>query len=179
MRVIAGKYKRFPLTAPKGVTSRPTTDKIKETMFNILGPMEGIGLDLFAGSGGLGVEALSRGLSKVIFVDGSFDAIQMIKKNTSFVDEDVEIYKNDYKRALKALNKRDVQFDMIFLDPPYQKNIVNEALPLIQSFDLLAKGGQILIECEKNEQIDTLDFEVVKNETYGITKLIILRGKHE
>ncbi|WP_414043473.1 16S rRNA (guanine(966)-N(2))-methyltransferase RsmD [Macrococcus animalis] len=179
MRVIGGKYKRFHLTAPKGITSRPTTDKIKETMFNILGPMDGIGLDLFAGSGGLGVEAISRGLSKVIFVDGSFDAIQMIKKNTSFLDEDVEIYKNDYKRALKALNKRNIQFDMIFLDPPYQKNIVNDALPLIQSFDLLAKGGQILIECEKNESIDTLDYEIIKNETYGITKLIILRGNYE
>ncbi|WP_414052777.1 16S rRNA (guanine(966)-N(2))-methyltransferase RsmD [Macrococcus animalis] len=179
MRVIGGKYKRFHLTAPKGITSRPTTDKIKETMFNILGQMDGIGLDLFAGSGGLGVEAISRGLSKVIFVDGSFDAIQMIKKNTSFLDEDVEIYKNDYKRALKALNKRNIQFDMIFLDPPYQKNIVNDALPLIQSFDLLAKGGQILIECEKNESIDTLDYEIIKNETYGITKLIILRGNYE
>ncbi|WP_414046878.1 16S rRNA (guanine(966)-N(2))-methyltransferase RsmD [Macrococcus equi] len=179
MRVIAGKYKRFSLTAPKGVTSRPTTDKIKETMFNILGPMQGMGLDLFAGSGGLGVEAISRGLSKVIFVDGSFDAIQMIKKNTSFLDEEVEIYKNDYKRALKALHKRDIQFDIIFLDPPYQKNIVNEALPMIQEFNLLANGGQILIECEKNEVIDTLDYEVVKNEIYGITKLIILRGRYE
>ncbi|TDL39187.1 16S rRNA (guanine(966)-N(2))-methyltransferase RsmD [Macrococcoides bohemicum] len=179
MRVIGGKYKRFQLTAPKGVTSRPTTDKIKETMFNILGPMNGIGLDLFAGSGGLGVEAISRGLSKVIFVDGSFESIQMIKKNTSFLDEEVEIYKNDYKRALKALNKRDIQFNMIFLDPPYQKNIVNEALLMIKEFDLLAEDGQILIECEKNEIIDTLDYEVIKNETYGITKLIILRGNYE
>lgn len=179
MRVIGGKYKRFQLTAPKGVTSRPTTDKIKETMFNILGPMNGIGLDLFAGSGGLGVEAISRGLSTVIFVDGSFESIQMIKKNTSFLDEEVEIYKNDYKRALKALNKRDIQFNMIFLDPPYQKNIVNEALPMIKEFDLLAEDGQILIECEKNERIDTLDYEVIKNETCGITKLIILRGNYE
>ncbi|MCE4956882.1 16S rRNA (guanine(966)-N(2))-methyltransferase RsmD [Macrococcoides caseolyticum] len=179
MRVIGGKYKRFTLTAPKGVTSRPTTDKIKETMFNILGPMEGIGLDLFAGSGGLGVEGLSRGLSKVIFVDGSYEAIQMIKKNTAFVEEDVEIYKNDFKRALKALSKRDIQFNMIFLDPPYQKNIVNEVLPLIKAYHLLAKEGRILIECEKNEVIDPLDFEVVKHENYGITKLMILRGNYE
>ena len=115
----------------------------------------------------------------MIFVDGSFESIQMIKKNTSFLDEEVEIYKNDYKRALKALNKRDIQFNMIFLDPPYQKNIVNEALLMIKEFDLLAEDGQILIECEKNEIIDTLDYEVIKNETYGITKLIILRGNYE
>lgn len=179
MRVIGGKYKRFQLTAPKGVTSRPTTDKIKETMFNILGPMEGTGLDLFAGSGGLGIEGISRGLSKVIFVDGSHDAIQMIKKNTSFIEEEVEIYKNDFKRALKALSKRDIQLDMIFLDPPYQKDIINQVLPLIERYDLLANDGQILIECEKDEAIDTLNYKVVKNEIYGITKLIILRGYYE
>lgn len=179
MRVIGGKYKRFQLTAPKGVTSRPTTDKIKETMFNILGPMEGTGLDLFAGSGGLGIEGISRGLSKVIFVDGSYDAIQIIKKNTSFIEEEVEIYKNDYKRALKALSKRDILFDMIFLDPPYQKDIINQILPLIETYDLLASDGQILIECEKDEAIDTLNYKVVKNEIYGITKLIILRGHYE
>ena len=176
MRVIGGKYKRFPLEALKGVTSRPTTDKIKETMFNIIGPLEGTGLDLFAGSGALGIEGLSRGLEHVIFVDGSFQAVQVIKKNTSKLDEKVEVYKNDYKRALKALVKRDIQFDMIFLDPPYDKGIIDDALPFIRENNLLKTNGRIMIECEKHEVIDTLDYEVLKHENYGITKLILLRG---
>lgn len=176
MRVIGGKYKRFPLEALKGVTSRPTTDKIKETMFNIIGPLEGSGLDLFAGSGALGIEGISRGLTHVVFVDGSFQAIQVIKKNISHLDEQVEVYKNDYKRALKALVKREIQFDIIFLDPPYDKVIIDDALPFIRTNKLLKPGGLIMIECEKHETIDTLDYEVLKHDNYGITKLILLRG---
>lgn len=176
MRVISGKYKRLSIEAPKGMTSRPTTDKIKETIFNILGPLEGVGLDLFAGSGGLGIEGISRGLEKVIFIDGSFQAVQTIKKNVSFIEEPVEIYKNDYKRALKALHKRVIKFDMVFLDPPYQKDIVNEVLPLLLEYELLNQDARILVECEKQETIVTHGYEVLKDETYGITKIMILRS---
>ncbi len=177
MRVIAGKYKKKQLTAARGMTSRPTTDKVKENIFNILGPLSGKGLDLFAGSGGLGIEAISRGLDSVIFVDGSNDAVRAIKQNLETISEHTEVYRNDALRALKALNKREMQFDIIFLDPPYRKDLISKSLSLIASYNLLSPDGLIMCECDKEETIDPLVFEWVKEEIYGSIKITILRGR--
>lgn len=177
MRVIAGKYKKKTLQTLNGVTSRPTTDKMKETIFNILGPLSGRGLDLFAGSGGLGIEAISRGMDEMIFVDGSSDAIKVIKANTEYIDEPVEIYRNDAFRALKALKKRTLKLDLILLDPPYNKGLVNKALSAIHDYELLNLGGIIMCECSKNEHINAEQFDVLKHEIYGSIQIMILRGK--
>ncbi|UTH14851.1 16S rRNA (guanine(966)-N(2))-methyltransferase RsmD [Macrococcus equipercicus] len=176
MRVIAGKYKKKQITAARGMTSRPTTDKIKENIFNILGPLSGRGLDLFAGSGGLGIEGLSRGLDEAIFVDGSIDAVKAIKHNLEQVTEPTEVYRNDAFRALKALNKRGLQFDLIFLDPPYRKGLLNQSLALIEEYELLAADGLIMCECDKEELVDCRSFERIKEEVYGSIKITILRG---
>ncbi|MCD5140385.1 MULTISPECIES: 16S rRNA (guanine(966)-N(2))-methyltransferase RsmD [Mammaliicoccus] len=177
MRVIGGKYKRLHIKTIDGQSTRPTTDKVKENIFNGLQDLEGIGLDLFAGSGGLGIEGLSRGLDKVIFVDGNFKATKMIKENlnTLYIPEtQYEVYKNDAIRALKALNKRDIKFDYIFLDPPYRKSLIDQSLEKIQTFDLLNVNGTIICEFDKSEDIDTGAFKVLKKYEYGLTHVMLL-----
>ena len=114
LRVVSGICKGRPLKAVPGNTTRPTTDKVKEALFNMIGPYfnGGIGLDLFAGSGGLGIEAQSRGLDKVIFIDRDSKAIQVIRENikSCSFDEKIEVYRNDAVRALKTLIKKKIGF---------------------------------------------------------------------
>ena len=124
MRVVSGKCKGHPLKAVPGNTTRPTTDKVKESIFNMIGYFDGgIALDLFGGSGGLGIEALSRGIDKAIFVDRDSKAIKVIHQNLEScrVQEQAEVYRNDAERAVKALIKREMSFDLILIDPPYKE----------------------------------------------------------
>lgn len=129
MRVIAGIHKSKALESLEGRNTRPTMDKVKEGIFNSLHEVSGIALDLFAGSGALGIEALSRGMDKVIFVDQNFKAVKVIKSNLKQLDllAQSEVYKNNADRALKALAKREIQFDYIFLDPPYKKGLIDDS----------------------------------------------------
>lgn len=181
MRVISGTQKGIPLKAVSGKNTRPTTDKVKEAIFNMIGPYfsGGVGLDLYAGSGGLGIEALSRGFSKIIFVDRDMKAIQTIKANLtacSFLDRS-EVYRNDAERALKAVAKRGLVFDGIFLDPPYKKQQLERLLTQVDEQELLADDGFIVCEYSSD---DDLSEEVgrlrqVKVETYGIIRVSIFK----
>lgn len=150
MRVISGKCKGRPLRAVPGVQTRPTTDKVKETIFNKIGPYfdGGIGLDLFAGSGGLGIEALSRGLDQVIFVDKDHKAVQTIKSNLDVcgLRDQSEVYRNEAERALKAIIKREITLDIIFLDPPYFNQKIKQLLEIIVKNQLLSSEGVIVCE---------------------------------
>ncbi|MBF7017386.1 16S rRNA (guanine(966)-N(2))-methyltransferase RsmD [Staphylococcus durrellii] len=176
MRVISGIHKSKPLESMEGRNTRPTMDKVKEGIFNSLHEISGIGLDLFAGSGALGIEALSRGMEKMIFVDQNFKAVQVIKGNLKSLDimDKAEVYKNNADRALKALNKREIQFDVIFLDPPYEKGLIDEALVGIDKFDLLKENGIIVCEFNHKEDIDYTAFEVIKRYHYGLTDTLLL-----
>ena len=176
MRVISGIHKSKPLESMEGRNTRPTMDKVKEGIFNSLHEVSGIGLDLFAGSGALGIEALSRGMEKVIFVDQNFKAIKIIKANLQHlnIDEQAEVYKNNADRALKALSKREIQFDVIFLDPPYDKGLIDEALDGIIKFNLLKENGSIVCEFNHKEEIDTKSFHVIKRYHYGLTDTLLL-----
>ncbi|MDQ0215219.1 16S rRNA (guanine(966)-N(2))-methyltransferase RsmD [Oikeobacillus pervagus] len=183
MRVISGKLKGIQLKAVPGKDTRPTTDKVKEAIFNIVGPyfLEGIGLDLFAGSGGLGIEALSRGFHQMIFVDRDMKAVQTIKTNLSqcHVREESEIYRNHAERALNAVKKRQIQFDGIFLDPPYKKQKLHKLLQIIDEEQLLRKDGFVV--CEHSSDIE-MPYEVgnlhiVKQESYGIIGISIYEQK--
>lgn len=181
MRVIAGKHKSKPLESLEGRNTRPTMDKVKEGIFNSLHEVYGLGLDLFAGSGALGIEALSRGMDKVIFVDQNFKAVKVIQANLKQLnlDEQSEVYKNNADRALKAINKRDIQFDFIFLDPPYNKGLIDKALDQISKFNLLKEHGIIICEFSNQEKINTYDFEVIKQYHYGLTDTLLLKkGEH-
>ncbi|MDQ0155893.1 16S rRNA (guanine(966)-N(2))-methyltransferase RsmD [Robertmurraya andreesenii] len=179
MRVVSGRYKGKALKAVPGNSTRPTTDKVKEAIFNIIGPYfnGGICLDLFAGSGGLGIEALSRGAEKAIFVDRDGKAIHTIYDNlkTCDLESRAEVYRNDFKRALKAIRKREISFDYIFLDPPYAKQQLQEILEIIDTNTLLNNEGVIV--CEHSSEVEMPKtvghLTQIKEETYGIITISI------
>lgn len=179
MRVVSGQYKGKSLKAVPGNSTRPTTDKVKEAIFNMIGPYfeGGICLDLFAGSGGLGIEALSRGVEKVLFVDRDGKAIQTIYDNlkTCNLDVQAEVYRNDFKRALKAIIKRGLVFDYIFLDPPYAKQQLTEILEIIDENRLLQEQGVIICEHSSDVVLPTTvrNLTQIKQETYGIITISI------
>ena len=176
MRVISGVHKSKPLESMEGRNTRPTMDKVKEGIFNSLHEVSGLGLDLFAGSGALGIEALSRGMDKMIFVDQNFKATKVIKGNLKSlgIETQAEVYKNNADRALKALSKREIQFDYIFLDPPYDKGLIDEALEAIAKFDLLKENGIIICEFNHKETINYEPFHKIKQYHYGLTDTLLL-----
>ncbi|WP_102347049.1 16S rRNA (guanine(966)-N(2))-methyltransferase RsmD [Bacillus sp. Marseille-P3661] len=182
MRVIAGTCKGRPLKAVPGTTTRPTTDKIKESLFNMIGPFfdGGLGLDLFGGSGGLGIEGLSRGLDKVIFVDKDRKAVDIIRHNIElcrFTDQ-TEVYCNEAVRALKAIAKRDLQFSHIFLDPPYKLNVLEDIIKMIDDTNMLTSDG--IIVTEYGTEMDLPDkigsLQLFRKEIYGNTTVISIYG---
>lgn len=179
MRVIAGNCKGRPLKAVKGMTTRPTTDKVKESIFNMIGPFfqGGVALDLFAGSGSLGIEALSRGVEKAIFVDKDSNAIETIIHNVKQCDffDQSEIYRNDANRALKAVMKRDLTFSLIFLDPPYKKQTLKDLIEKIDEANLLIDNGFIVTEHDSDIELpDKVGSYIRKKfETYGMTAISI------
>ena len=153
MRIIAGKYKKSNLFSVPGNTSRPTTDYIKELIFSVIQDChDDIVLDLFSGSGGLSFEALSRGAKFATMVDFSDKSIKTMKKNIEKLKctENCRIYK---KRASAYIKKCDEKYDIILLDPPYNKNMVNETISLIFEYQLLKPNGKIIIEHSSHEKI--------------------------
>ncbi|MGL4336808.1 MAG: 16S rRNA (guanine(966)-N(2))-methyltransferase RsmD [Turicibacter sp.] len=185
MRVVAGTLKGRSIKAVKGVNTRPTTDKVKESIFNIIGPYfdGGVALDLFGGSGNLGIESISRGIDKVIFVDKDFTAYQTIKQNLQDlkIEKQAEVYKNDSYKALSAVAKRQLSFDLILLDPPYKGQKINEIIEFIHENHLLSETGIImaeyLTEDKLHEQVG--DIVQVKRVEYGITAISVFEKQLE
>ncbi len=185
VRVISGERKGHRLKAVPGTATRPTTDKVKEAIFNIIGPYfdGGTALDLYGGSGGLGIEALSRGVSKVIFIDQSRKAIETIKENLTncYYMEKAEVYRNDSTRAIKALIKRELSFSFIFLDPPYANQQLVSEIGIITDNGLLQKDGTIIAEHTAElhlpDQIGLVD--CIERKTYGETTISIFRFNKE
>ncbi len=177
MRVIAGKYKGRKLNSPINNSIRPTTDKVKEAMYNILqGEIEdSYVLDMFAGSGGLGIEAISRGAKKVYFCENNSKALDLLVSNLAFVDKTAyEIFKGDYSDCLRLLASRDIKLDIVFCDPPYIKKLGREVLDKIQKHDLLAENGKIVIERKtSDESIQHGIFAKTRQRRYGETTVEI------
>ena len=153
MRVISGSFKGRRLTAPKGLTIRPTPDKVKGAIFNIIGDriIESSFLDLFAGTGAIGIEALSRGAKEIIFVDDNIKAINLIKENLSrckMQDARCKIVKENAVEFIKSVGQgfSPAKFDFIFLDPPYKTDLGEKALIEISSFNILKEDGEIIWE---------------------------------
>jgi len=153
LRVIAGSARGRRLKTPRGRLIRPTLERVKESLFNILNPgVTGcVFLDLFAGSGNVGIEALSRGCARAFFVDNDRRAILCIKENleTLGLAERAEIYKMDVLKSLDLFKKREIIFDIIFIDPPYFKQYEAKTLSKINENGLLGKGGTIVVESSK------------------------------
>lgn len=174
MRVISGLAKGHKLKAPKGNTVRPTEDRIKESLFNILGNIKTDSqvLDAFGGSGSIGIEFLSRGAHKSYFVDNYQDSISAIKDNlnhTKLLDS-AEIIKSDIFIALNKFKSKKIKFDYIYLDPPFNREgLVDKVFKSIDELQLLNKNGLIIVEHEKDlALIDKMyGFKRVDNRSYG------------
>ncbi|MBN2461924.1 MAG: 16S rRNA (guanine(966)-N(2))-methyltransferase RsmD [Candidatus Cloacimonetes bacterium] len=154
MRIIAGKYKKSNLLPVPGDRTRPTSDYLKEQIFSVIYNCENLKvLDLFAGSGSLGLEALSRGAAEAVFVDISEKAVKTINLNVSKLrcQDSSRIYKKKASAYLKTCSEK---FDLIFLDPPYNGNLVNATIDLIFELDLIIKNGGVVIEHSFREIID-------------------------
>lgn len=185
MRVISGSAKGRPLKAVPGNGTRPTTDKVKEAMFSIIGPYFDGGhvLDLFAGTGGLGIEALSRGMEHGVFIDMEYKSIEVIKSNvqSARLTEQAEIYRNEAGRALKVLQKREAIFDLVFLDPPYRMKNGIELMQEMHERGLLNPGATIVLEFETGHPYPTecQHFIGVRQAEYGDTTLYVYRYEPE
>ncbi|MBU5467756.1 16S rRNA (guanine(966)-N(2))-methyltransferase RsmD [Virgibacillus sp. MSJ-26] len=175
MRVIAGQFKGRHLKAVPGKTTRPTADKIKEAIFQVIGPFFNGGhcLDLFAGSGSLGIEALSRGMEHSVFVDKHPKAVQTIQQNTEVlhISDKIEIFRTDAYRAINAVSKRDIKFNLILLDPPYGKVDYEKLLNQIIKLEILEENGVIYCEYDSTENLPSSikGLTLIKEEIYGKT----------
>ncbi|WP_342559294.1 16S rRNA (guanine(966)-N(2))-methyltransferase RsmD [Metasolibacillus sp. FSL K6-0083] len=185
MRVVAGQRKGMPLKAIDGTTTRPTTDKVKESIFNIIGPYfnGGIALDLFAGSGGLGIEALSRGVDQAIFVEKDGRAFQVLQENIKKCryENNTELFRTDAIRAVKGLLKREIVLDYVFVDPPYHKDVYYDLVMQLVENGKITKSG--IIVCEHAKEVALPEnygpFQLIRQETYGAAVVSIYRYVQE
>jgi 16S rRNA (guanine(966)-N(2))-methyltransferase RsmD len=186
MRVVAGEYGGRRLKALAGSNTRPTTDKVKGAIFNMIGPYFDGGnvLDLFAGSGGLAIEAISRGMAHAVCVEKNFQAMQIIKENVAVTKEPekFELKKMPAEKALYDLAESGIQFDLILLDPPYAKQMIEKQIEQFQSLHLMSERCVIVCETDKTiELAETIgQWKSRKRQTYGISAVTIYeRGEAE
>ncbi len=170
MRIISGKYRGKKLKGFNIPGTRPTMDRVKESLFGIIQTYipDSAVLDLFAGSGALGLEAISNGAKTTYLIDNSEEAIKIIKENSQNIDEDIKIIHIDYKKFLKTTEKK---FDIIFLDPPYKENQLDKALKIIEERELLNDKGIVVCEYEIGNPKTTL--KLIKEKSYGPKKIKI------
>lgn len=176
MRVISGKVRGLKLDTPKNDDVRPTTDRVKESLFNIINSyiMDSKVLDLFAGTGSLGIECLSRGAKKCVFVDVSKESISIVKSNIkkARVENESVVINADFKDAINRL-KGSEKFDVIFMDPPYYKDMFVKALESVDNADLLDEDGIIMIEHDTKDSFPETIGRLIqsKSKKYGNTTL--------
>lgn len=176
MRIISGKCRGTKLEAPEGMSTRPTTDRIKETLFNIIAfDLPGCKfLDLFGGSGAIGIEALSRGAEKVVFIDNGHEATRCINKNLqkTGLQNLAIVYNIDVYSGIKKLGSQNAKFDIIFLDPPYNLVGLNEIFKEIVENDLLADKGYIILEnASEAIKIENERLKLAREKVYKTTTL--------
>ena len=179
MRVITGTARGMTLKAPKGMDTRPTMDQVKEGIFSAIQfEVEGRrALDLFAGSGQLGIEALSRGARSAVFVDESRAAVQLVRANLALCRLQGDVVQGEALGYLRTCGK----FDLIFLDPPYDTGLLDKALENVVQFDILAEGGIIVCESRREKVLPQLraPYHLLTERNYGKIKLTLYgKGIH-
>lgn len=174
MRVVAGKAKGTALKAPNGMATRPTTDKVKEAMFSIVQfdlPGARV-LDLFGGTGQLGIEAVSRGAKTAVIVDASGEACSVIRENIkrTKMEGEISLVRSDYLAFLKSCKQK---FDLILLDPPYAEDFLEKSLKMITEIDILQSGGIIIAERPLGKEL-SLDFPgYTRSKDYKYGKILV------
>ncbi len=182
MRVISGTARGTKLNSIDELSTRPTLDRVKESLFNIVNSRieDSIVLDLFAGSGAIGIEFLSRGCKTAYLCDKSNKAVDMIHQNLekTRLQANAIVINKDYKKCLQDMSNKNLAFDIIFIDPPYKDDIAVDSVEMILSLKLLKKNGIIIIETdEKDREVDNLkrlDVEIYDCRKYGRANLIFL-----
>lgn len=184
MRVIAGVARSMPLAAPRGMNTRPTTDIIKETLFNMLQKYipDGIFIDMFSGSGGIGIEALSRGAKHAYFIDSDSECNKCINENLKFtkLDENATVLKQDAFTALSLIHEK--QADVVFADPPYEAGYEENILSSLSRCSYVTTDTIIVIEAKKDTDFDFADsygFDIIKEKCYKTNKHVWLMRKVE
>lgn len=185
MRIISGKARGTKLYTLEGENTRPTLDRVKESIFNIIqNEIEGAKiLDLFAGSGAIGLEFLSRGAESAVLCDKSKDAINIIKKNIekTHMEQYTQVFNTDFENCLeKVKNER---FDIIYLDPPYTTDYILKSLKKIIELNIAKEGSLIIVETDDEQriekEIENIDIKIVDKRKYGRATIIFLSLKKE
>lgn len=180
MRVISGEYGGRRLKAVKGKNTRPTTDKVKESLFHMIGPYfnGGTVLDLYSGSGSLGIEAVSRGMTQAYLIDSHPAAVSVIKENVEMTRESDKftVWKKRDVQALEDLSSSGEKLDLVLLDPPYAEQELEHILKRLVQLDLLAKQAVIVCETDRDVSISGVDpsLAIVKHKVYGTSKITII-----
>lgn len=185
MRIISGSAKGTKLYTLDGENTRPTLDRIKEPLFSIIQSYipDAFVLDLFSGSGALGLESLSRGAKQAVLCDNNHGAIQIITQNVkkTHLQEKAIILNENYKKCLELLKNKSMKFDLIFLDPPYKTDFATDAIKRIIALELLSKDGLIVLETDDEEKelknIDNKIIDINSIRKYGRVKLMFLSRK--
>ena len=184
MRIITGKARGLHLNVPKNYDVRPTADRVKESLFNIIGSkiVDAAVLDLFAGSGNLGLESWSRGARLVQFVDNSRVSLRLTESNIQKCRAEAEckVLKHDAEAAVDLLYKQGQRFDLVFVDPPYNKGWVQKILVKLEKTPILAESGWLVAEHSMHDDIAIAvsdGYEIFRRQQYGETVLTFIRHK--
>jgi 16S rRNA (guanine966-N2)-methyltransferase len=183
MRVITGKYRGRVLKGPKRQGLRPTAERVKEALFNIIGARieDADFLDLFAGTGGIGIEALSRGAKSVVFVDANPASLKLLHSNLYFIGskDNLRIIHADAKRALKMLAREQKSFDLIFLDPPFEAGLLEQAVHTIFAVNLLKTTGFLIAEHARKFTFSAACPGSRETRRYGDISLTLIRRRED
>ena len=185
MRVIAGSARSLKLKTLEGLDTRPTTDRIKETLFNMIqNDIYGSSfLDLFAGSGAIGIEALSRGADECVFVENNSKAVEVINDNLEFtkLKDNAIVLAKSYEVAIAELEAKNMVFDVVFMDPPYDKELEKNVLELLEKSVIINNDTIVIVEASLDTSFDYLDslgFEIYKEKTYKTNKHLFIKKKN-
>ena len=181
MRIISGKARGTKLYTLDGTATRPTLDRVKESLFNIIQNdiEDSTVLDLFSGSGAIGLEFLSRGAKRAVLCDSSKDAIKIIKQNVqkTHFEEKVEVYNMEFTKLVERLQNQ--KFDIIYIDPPYATDFIKISLEKIIEYELVNENTKIIVETDDEtrilNQIEKMDVEITDKRKYGRATIIFLK----
>lgn len=184
MRVISGSARRTNLVTPSGLNTRPTTDRIKETLFNMINNelYDCIFVDLFSGSGAIGIEALSRGAKEAYFIENNRIAINCIKENLkkTHLEDDAFVMENSVLDGIKILERRNLKANIIFMDPPYNNQIEKQIIEVLSNSTIIDEDTTIIVEVSLETKMDYLDkygFDLIKRKDYKTNSHIFLMKK--
>ena len=184
MRIISGKFRGLKLHSPTNIEIRPTSDRLRESLFSIINSnkydvniIDANVIDICTGTGALGIEALSRGAKNLYLIDNEQNALDIVKTNLSNIklydiESSVYIRKADAKKPFKNIN---LIFNIVLIDPPYNSSIIQQCLPLLKEYNLIDKNSLIFAETSKQETISVENFKVLDTKFYGKSKLTIMK----